>query len=492
MNEETFKIAENLISANYVRQAQQSVQKTQRLFKTLLSQRALPDKGWSDQTIEIFLQQLSEMDSNNYVGNVGLGEREGRVYSNLVAKRHFYFSHGIGRSGDISENQPKAAGSSLLLTLTNHLATHALKIAGAEYTKRSLVVPMATGMSIALVLLSMSQPMKTKPRYVIWLRIDQKSVLKSIQTAGFEPVVIENVENYKVISADNLNEKKEETDNKDALTTDLEALEQKIVQLGVENILCVVSTTSCFAPRLPDKVVSIAKMCKKYDVGHIINNAYGVQCNKTMKQISSAMSQGRVDAFVQSTDKNFMVPVGGAIISSANSNFIDMIASTYAGRASMSPILDLFITLLSMGVKGWKLLLSQRKELVPYLVEKADSIAIKYGEQMLKTVGNTISFAMTLDTFGDNSSKIGSQLFYRCVSGPRVVKKNSTKEIAGIKFAGYGSHTNNYPHNYMTMACAIGITREEIDQFLEVLDKTLGKARKESEKKIGNNIENTI
>ena len=31
-------------------------------------------------------------------------------------------------------------------------------------------------------------------------------------------------------------------------------------------------------------------------------------------QITSAWRKGRVDAVVQSTDKNFMVPVGGAIV----------------------------------------------------------------------------------------------------------------------------------------------------------------------------------
>jgi O-phospho-L-seryl-tRNASec:L-selenocysteinyl-tRNA synthase len=249
MNEDTFKIAEGLISANYVRQSQQAVQTRQRVFKTLLSQRGLPDEGWDDQTIEIFLQQLSQMDSNNYVGNVGVGEREGRIHSSLVAQRHFHFAHGIGRSGDISENQPKAAGSSLLLALTNHLATHALKIAGAQATKRSLVVPMATGMSIMLVFLALQQIRQNKEsdrkaRYVLWFRIDQKSALKCIQSAGLTPIVIENIENYKQDS---------ETDNKDALTTNLEALERKINELGAENILCVLSTTSCFAPRLPDR-----------------------------------------------------------------------------------------------------------------------------------------------------------------------------------------------------------------------------------------------
>jgi O-phospho-L-seryl-tRNASec:L-selenocysteinyl-tRNA synthase len=36
----------------------------------------------------------------------------------------------IGRSGDLSEVQPKAAGSSLLYKLTNHLALDAIHISG--------------------------------------------------------------------------------------------------------------------------------------------------------------------------------------------------------------------------------------------------------------------------------------------------------------------------------------------------------------------------
>ena len=52
---------------------------------------------------------------------------------------------------------------------------------------------------------------------------------------GFIPVVIEN----------QLEE--------DELCTDLEALSNKVEELGPQNILCVMSTTSCFAPRIPDK-----------------------------------------------------------------------------------------------------------------------------------------------------------------------------------------------------------------------------------------------
>jgi O-phospho-L-seryl-tRNASec:L-selenocysteinyl-tRNA synthase len=39
----------------------------------------------------------------------------------------------------------------------------------------------------------------------------------------------------------------------------------------------------------------------------------------------------------------------------------------YPGRASMSPTLDLFITMLSMGSDGYKAMLKERKQLLPYV-----------------------------------------------------------------------------------------------------------------------------
>jgi O-phospho-L-seryl-tRNASec:L-selenocysteinyl-tRNA synthase len=35
--------------------------------------------------------------------------------------------------------------------------------------------------------------------------------------------------------------------------TDMKALEATLDKLGAENVLCVLSTTSCFAPRAPDR-----------------------------------------------------------------------------------------------------------------------------------------------------------------------------------------------------------------------------------------------
>jgi hypothetical protein len=42
----------------------------------------------------------------------------------------------------------------------------------------------------------------------------------------------------------------------DEVRTDLPALERKIAELGADSILCVLSTSSCFAPRVPDRYVS--------------------------------------------------------------------------------------------------------------------------------------------------------------------------------------------------------------------------------------------
>ena len=79
------------------------------------------------------------MDSNNFLDNVGVGEREARVACSLVANRHYRLSHGMGRSGDVAAEQPKvtecvtcpdlhASASSCMLTCLVHTgqAWHAM------------------------------------------------------------------------------------------------------------------------------------------------------------------------------------------------------------------------------------------------------------------------------------------------------------------------------------------------------------------------------
>lgn len=199
------------------------------------------------------------------------------------------------RSGDISAPQPKAAGSSLLSHLANSLVLDLLKALGLPTTKAAVIIPCATGMSLMLCLLALRRK-RTNGNYVIFPRIDQKSCVKSIVSAGFEPIVVEPV-----ISGDEL-------------CTNIEQIKEDIERYGPENIVCVMSTTSCFAPRVNDNLIEISKLCASRKIPHIVNNAYGLQCTKCLHQIEQATRIGRVDVFVQSTDKNLLVPVGGSII----------------------------------------------------------------------------------------------------------------------------------------------------------------------------------
>ena len=56
-------------------------------------------------------------------------------------------------------------------------------IQGLTFIKSCFVVPMATGMSLALCMLTFRQ-MKPSSKYILMPRIDQKSCLKSIILAG--------------------------------------------------------------------------------------------------------------------------------------------------------------------------------------------------------------------------------------------------------------------------------------------------------------------
>jgi O-phospho-L-seryl-tRNASec:L-selenocysteinyl-tRNA synthase len=80
-------------------------------------------------------------------------------------------------------NQPKAAGSSLILQLTRHLITSALHELHYDFVKDTLPLPLATGMAISLTLLTLAEIQPTK-KLIIWSRIDQKTCLKAVLTAN--------------------------------------------------------------------------------------------------------------------------------------------------------------------------------------------------------------------------------------------------------------------------------------------------------------------
>ena len=68
-----------------------------------------------------------------------------------------------------------------------------------------------------------------------------------------------------------------------------------------------------------------------------------------------------------------------------------------------------------------------------------------------------------------------------CVCHVRVVAGGENKTIGPHIFSNWGSHHNNYPTAYFTVAAAVGMRREEVDVFLERLDKVFAKFRKKVE-----------
>jgi len=534
--------------------------------KALFHHKRLPDAGWTDVQIQRLLLELSILDTNceetvkcqrgGQSGSsfphrwTGAGEREGRIYSPLVSQRHFGLGHGIGRSGDVMEAQPKAVGSSALLRLTLRLVLDAVrrgaglngtigKKGGGKGRQQpqqpsgpaafGTLLPVCTGMTMALVLSGLRDRARKldaaaaaaastsenddgesnnvpERNIVLWSRIDQKSCYKAILSAGLKCIVLPT---------------KAHPDT-DEVSTDLDALQQALDKYG-NKILAVLTTTSCFCPRVPDEVDKVAKLIQTYNnsnnnttttnpqnnnnnaagggagISHVINHAYGLQCPATNKLLNRACTIGRVDAIICSTDKNFLVPVGGALILSPNEDVIAGISKNYPGRASASPMIDLFITLLSMGLDGYKGILEERKRLTGLFRTRLEKVAETFGEQILNCPRNTISFGITLNKLaivdtnensnGDDDSQkqqkqqqqqkernkqitqFGSMLFTRCISGTRIVPRNETKTISGHTFVGFGSSHETYAHDYMTAACAVGMCEEEMNEFFIRLEK---------------------
>ncbi|CAL6325024.1 unnamed protein product [Bathycoccus prasinos] len=466
-NDANQRLCESLVSTSYVRQADEASKRQTKLFSQLVSNRKLPTDGWNEQVIESFLLELSQLDSNNFLDNCGVGEREGRVYSKLVQRRNFGLHHGIGRSGDVSADQPKAIGSSIIAKLANILVADAMKISGLQSidSTTTLLLPLCTGMSLCSVFNALrahhreEQNAKEEERQntILWTRLDQKTCIKSILASGYDVCVVDPIL------------------EKDELITNLQALEKELSAEDTKKIACVVSSTSCFAPRASDDVEAIAKLCQKYNVAHVINNAYGVQSRKLCGKIEAAMRKGRVDCVVQSLDKNFLVPVGGAIVcaSKGNGYLVDKVRKLYPGRASISSTLDVLITLLEMGKTGYERLLDERETNYEKLKMALERTASKYGERVLETPNNPISLGVTLTSSrNDLVTKFGSMLFTRRVSGARTVPMQETKKIGDVELRGFGASFSTYPTAYFTAAAAIGMREKEIESFELQLEKT--------------------
>jgi O-phospho-L-seryl-tRNASec:L-selenocysteinyl-tRNA synthase len=383
-------------------------------IKLLFEQRRIPEERWKDSQIELFLNLLSTMDTDKDSKAACLGEREGRIASPAVSKLASGFHHGVGRSGDLAEAQPKAAGGSLMYYFANKLANDAMKRFGAPNIKKAMVFPLATGMSLALALCT------------------ARSLTKGTE------IVYPQVEAYG-----------------DTVNVPVEEIEKTVNK----NTAAILSTTTFFPPREPDKIKEIARIAEEKRVPHIINNAYGVQSREIMKLVKGAIDAGRVDAIIQSTDKNFLTPVGGAIIASPNEEFLDAISGTYAGRATAAPIAQFLAAILAIGLEGYEKLRTQQEDNRKFLEASLKEVAERHSQRILN-VYNPVSVAMTLA--GKDAKKIGKALYAARVNGARALEKND-----------FGVCCQQYVSSYINFDAGIGLKEEEITLAAERLDKVL-------------------
>lgn len=343
----------------------------------------------------------------------------------------------MGRSGNLRDGQPKAIGSTLIAQLASLLAGDALKSLGwrRELVENLGIVPVCTGMSMTLGLLAM----KRVQRRVIWCRVDQKSCFKAILAAGLEVVVVES----RWIG--------------DELQTDLEAVES-ILKTDAEGVHSVVSCLTCFAPRVPDSVVKIGALAKQYGIPHLINAAYGASSQAAINQANNA----HFDLLVMSLDKNFMTPVGGAIVLGP---LASAVMKLYPGRASLTPSLDLLITLLTMGRVGVKEMKREREALFAELKSELQSAGFK----LLHTPKNDISIAIALE---EASSALGSRLFYRNITGGRVIISTGKETVIdGHAFVNWCAHSSHSKYNaYLNVAVSVGFKRADIKSLLAKLN----------------------
>jgi len=413
-------------------------------LQNLFEQKNVPQKAWTDEQIEFLLKTLSNMDTDKDDKASRVGEREARVASGLHLKTSAGFCHGIGRSGFLTAPQPKAPGGSIMYELSNYLALNFLKKFGLPNIKKAIVVPLCTGMSLALCLGALrpewnSDQMRNK-RTVLVPQIDHNALIKAFDLVGVKRKVVKG--------------RKFE----DAVRIPIEDIEACLDN----DCFAIISLTSFFPPREHDNIKEISKFAKKHNLVHIVINAYGVQSPEWMKLIRIGIDAGRIDAIIQSTDKNVLTPVGGAIIASPSEDIITKISQAYAGRASATPVVNFLISMLSLGIEGYQQLLEEQKKNRKLLEDKMQKVAEKINEKILK-VFNPVAVAMSLNNLKkEQLFALGGALYNLRVTGPRVY--NPEESI-------FGTCCADYTTPYIVLNAAIGAKSQDIISAVDRFEK---------------------
>ena len=212
----------------------------------------------------------------------------------------------------------------------------------------------------------------------------------------------------------------------------------------------------------------------------------------------------------------------------------------------MAPLLDVFITMLSMGAEGYRSLIQERKRVYTYFRSQLQTLcAARADLVLLNTPSNPISMSLGLkcprtlhsDTnspsmlvpsssslasssaaaatttaasfacprslpaaaaegeagpssgYGsspwrsEDVTMLGSMLFTRTCSGARAVSGEDKKKIGDMHIEGWGAHHDHFPFPYITVAAAIGMTIEDVDVFMKRLKKVLSELGKKVQKR---------
>ena len=413
-------------------------------IKTLFEQKSVPKEPWSDEQIEFLLQTLSNMDTDKDNNAARVGEREARIASKLHLKTSAGFCHGVGRSGFLTAPQPKAPGGSIMYEISNYLARDILRNFGLPNIKKAIVTPLCTGMSLSLTLGALRPRIDDNdPKIkstVLVPQIDHNAVLKAIDLMGLKTKIVKG----KI--------------HGDAVKIPIEDIESSLD----DDCFAIISLTSFFPPREPDNIKNISRLAQEKGLIHVIINAYGVQSPEWMKLIRAAIDAGRVDAIIQSTDKNFLTPVGGALIASPIEESIDKISQAYAGRASATPVVNFMISMLSLGIRGYQKLIEEQQQNRKILEEKLLEVAKKINERLLE-VNNPVAVALSLETLKkEQLYALGGALYNLRVTGPRVYNP---------KEKSFGTCCENYTTPYIVMNAAIGSKTEDITLAVERFEK---------------------
>ncbi|GJQ73098.1 hypothetical protein Trydic_g1727 [Trypoxylus dichotomus] len=416
-----------------------------------LFQQKIPENEWNTAAIRYILSYMSSMDSNNFTRKANIGEREGRCFSDMVAKRNFYFLHGIGRSGDLTEPQPKAIGSSILYKLTNELLNGLMTVYGIDL--KCLLIPIPLGVSLMLCLSTINLQ-KRLAEYVIWFREDNEFIFKSIINGGFTPIILTTKVEI----------------------SDVKLLEEKIKEIDMQKVCCLISTT-CSLPQKPNDIVGISQVCKKYAIPHIIVSDHGLQCTKIMEKIKKANESGKVDAVLYNASENLLVPTGSSVVASFDNTLLAEIAKTYPGRASSSSTIDIFISLLSLGKNGYLKLLHDKERLCRYFQESLSPLADKYKKFITSVMTNPTSVALFFSGNIPDLSRLKQVLRRSPSINVYFLTTRESKTLSNYKFEEWGTHGAVCTMPLIVFRLSLGTSQNDIDNILENLDLCLSKTK---------------